>query len=121
MFERPPSFRELMVWAETGVPPEQQAQGDACPDSIGSSVVSSLERTTLNNETPKEVTTTAPRERMGRTWLQGAWVAGFLAAGEVVTSLSFDNEINWTLVGLLLVQAFVTGVVSYYHKNKGGE
>jgi hypothetical protein len=115
MFEEPPTFAELMVWAETGVPPELQNQGATRPNN--SIVVTSLENKTLS-ETSKDNTTLSPRDRMNRTWLQGALAAGVVGALEVVIALSWSDGLDWKFIAFALVQAFVTGLVAYYHKSK---
>ncbi|MEV2279176.1 hypothetical protein AB0I72_26705 [Nocardiopsis sp. NPDC049922] len=112
MFDQPPTFHELMVWAETGVPPEHQDQGAATPNN--SIVGETLNRETFETPAPGSVQT--PRNRMNRTWFQGAIAAGVICALEVIVSLTWADGIDWQFLAFALVQAFVTGLVAYWHK-----
>ena len=58
-----------------------------------------------------------PGKRTVRTWVQGALVAGILAVVNVVAGMSFVGEVNWEVLAITVAQAFLTGVVAYFHKS----
>lgn len=58
-----------------------------------------------------------PGKRTIRTWVQGALVAGILAAVNVVAGMSFVGEVDWKVLAITVAQAFLTGVVAYFHKS----